>query len=232
MDVGAFATHSAGPTISQGPTTRPPSHAFVAQLHASSSSSSAFAVMLRRLRSREQHAAVVTPAIEPLDALLLSASPSVLLSLVASAREYVEEAEGKAMAAAASHDPPKKIFSFDSGSQIHLLTLETAREYFFDHRVSNLRVLGVSGTKAADLEGHLVLLLAAPDGTQHHLDLGVAHGMAGCPLNLLSVSLLIKMGASLHFEEGNCYFRLLLIRSVFLLRKKMVFSRSRRLEVT
>ena len=85
---------------------------------------------------------------DSLDALLLSASPSVLLNLVASAKEHVEEAEGKAMGAEACRDPPKKIFSFDSGSQIHLLTLETARDYLFDHSVSNLRVLGVSGAKS------------------------------------------------------------------------------------
>jgi hypothetical protein len=99
-------------------------------------------------------------------------------------------------------------FMLDSGSQINLLTLETARAFFREQRVSNLRVLGVSGaSKAADLAGHLVILVQAPDGTEHHLDLGVAHGMSGCPMNLLSVSLLIKMGAVLHFEEGNCFFR-------------------------
>jgi hypothetical protein len=143
-----------------------------------------------------------------LESLLLSASPSVLLSLVASARDHVEAAEERATTVAACRDSSsKKVFSFDSGSQIHLLTLATAKEFFHEHRVSNLRVLGVSGAKAAELQGHLVLLIASPDGTQYHLDLGVAHGMAGCPMNLLSVSLLIKMGASLHFEEGSCFFR-------------------------
>ena len=87
--------------------------------------------MLRRLRSREKLAAVANSSHCSLDTLLLSASPSVLLSLVASAQEHVEEAEGKATAAAARRDSPKRIFSFDSGSQIHLLTLETAREFFF-----------------------------------------------------------------------------------------------------
>ena len=135
----------------------------------------------------------------------------MLLSLVGSVQEHVAEAEGLASAAVSQlQKPPSSLqkFMLDSGSQINLLTLETAREFFIEQRVSNLRVLGVSGaSKVADLAGHLIILVQAPDGTEHHLDLGVAHGMSGCPMNLLSVSLLIKMGAVLHFEEGNCFFR-------------------------
>ena len=39
------------------------------------------------------------------------------------------------------------------------------------------------------------------------IDLGIAHGMKDCPLNILSVALLMKAGAVIHFEEGACYFK-------------------------
>ena len=117
------------------------------------------------------------------DAPLLWASSSVLLGLVGSVQEHVDEVEGRTSAAATQlRTSPGSVqtFMLDSGSQINLLTLETAREFFRNQRVSNLRVLGVSGAaKAADLAGHLVIRVQASDGTEHHLDLGVAHGMSG-----------------------------------------------------
>ena len=72
-----------------------------------------------------------------------------------------------------------------------------------------MRVLGVSGSAAhADSMGHLVIAVLDPSsGISYHIDLGLAHGMASCPMNLLSVSLLIKAGAVVHFERDNCYFQ-------------------------
>ena len=167
--------------------------------------------MLRRVRFEACSEAAASSMSNPIDAQLLRASSTVLLNLVASVQEHVDGAGARVAAAAKqSGDSSSTVrtFMLDSGSQINLLTLETARDFFTEQRVSNLRVIGVSGaSKAADLAGHLVLLIQAPDGSEHHLDLGVAHGMAGCPMNLLSVSLLIQMGAVLHFEKGNCFFR-------------------------
>ena len=54
-------------------------------------------------------------------------------------------------------DDSKFLFTFDSGSEIHYLTLEAAKQVFRNKR-RNLLMQGVSGeiTKA-DLRGHLVL---------------------------------------------------------------------------
>jgi hypothetical protein len=107
------------------------------------------------------------------------------------------------------------------------MTLETAREFFRDQRISNLRVLGVSGAaKTADLAGHLVILVQAPDGSEHHLDLGVAHGMAGCPMNLLSVSLLIKRELFFTLRRAIASFVLTLLRNLYPYTKRMACSSS------
>ena len=97
---------------------------------------------------------------------------------------------------------------FDSGSDIHLLSLEAARALFTEQQVSDLSVLGVSGAaRRAELKGNLVVRVQAPDSSHFDIDLGTAHGMSSCPANLLSVSLLIKQGCVIHFEDGNCYFK-------------------------
>ena len=59
----------------------------------------------------------------------------------------------------------------------------------------------------ADLMGHLIIAVLDPATDQrYHIDLGLSHGMASCPMNLLSVSLLVNAGAVVQFQEGNCYF--------------------------
>ena len=99
-------------------------------------------------------------------------------------------------------------FTFDSGSDTHLLTLEAARSLLSSQELSSLKVLGVSGVpQRADLQGNLILAVQSPHGTVYNLDCGLAHGMRSCPLNLLSVSLLLKKGCTIHFEDGNCYFQ-------------------------
>ena len=45
-------------------------------------------------------------------------------------------------------------------------------------------------------------MVESPYGSQYHIDLGLAHAMRACPLNLLSVSLFLKVGAVVHFEPG------------------------------
>jgi len=99
-------------------------------------------------------------------------------------------------------------FTFDSGSDTHLLTLEAARALLSSQKFSSLKVLGVSGVpQRADLQGNLILAVQSPHGTVYNLDCGRAHGMQSCPLNLLSVSLLLKKGCVIHFEDGACYFQ-------------------------
>ena len=175
----------------------------------SSPKSSTFALLLRRTKFEANDTAVATSNSNSDDSQLLRASPGVLLSLFTSARNQIAEAPIEAESSTISNSTVQ--YTIDSGSQIHLLTLEAARSHFIEQRISNLRVLGVLGVSgvasAADLAGRLILAVEAPKGISDHLDLGVAHGMTSCPMNLLSVSLLIKMGATLHFEEGNCFFR-------------------------
>ena len=100
-------------------------------------------------------------------------------------------------------------FTLDTGSNVHVFNLDTALALFSQLGSSNLTVVGVSGSSTrADVMGHVVLRIQDPaSGTVYHVDLGPAHGMRGCPLNLLSMSLLMDVGAVAHFERGNCYFQ-------------------------
>ena len=100
-------------------------------------------------------------------------------------------------------------FTLDSGSDIHVIQLHEAIKYFSDKSHSNLKVLGVSGnTTRADLQGHLIIIVEDNKGTLFEIDLGVAHGMNQIPVNLLSVSLLLKSGCIVHLEDGQCYLQL------------------------
>jgi len=119
--------------------------------------------------------------------------------------------EGLALLSHESFSPPVSssiLATFDSGSDVHVLTVEAAQTLFASLSPSELRIVGVSGSPTrADLKGHLVVMAESPDGSQHHIDLGLAHAMRACPLNLLSVSLLLQVGAIVHFEPGNCFFQ-------------------------
>jgi hypothetical protein len=109
----------------------------------------------------------------------------------------------------ATHTPNMPfLFTIDSGSTVHVLTLKAALDLLSAQRPSDLKIVGVSGAcTRADLMGHLVICVRDAVGKEYVIDLGVAHGMRDCPLNILSVSLLMKAGAVMHFEEGNCYIR-------------------------
>jgi hypothetical protein len=96
--------------------------------------------------------------------------------------------------------------TLDSGSEVHLFTYETAMELFRTLGISKLSVVGINGIpQRADVAGKLILTLKGPSGKLYRVDLGSAHGMKGCPMNLLSLSLLVKKGAVVHFEDTNCY---------------------------
>ena len=102
----------------------------------------------------------------------------------------------------------KFLFTFDSGSDTRLLTLEAALQ-FTSQQISNLRVIGVSGkAENAELMGNLTAAVVDPvTALRYDINLGRAHAMGGCPMNLLSVSLLIKVGAIVHLERNNSYFQ-------------------------
>ena len=100
-------------------------------------------------------------------------------------------------------------FTLDSGSDVHVIQLDDAVKYFTSKCASNLKVLGVSGTtSSAELQGHLVIVVQDDLGVLYKIDLGLAHGMSNVPVNLLSVSLLIKSGCIVHLEDGHCYLQL------------------------
>jgi hypothetical protein len=95
-------------------------------------------------------------------------------------------------------------FSLDSASTEHILTLEDAL-LLRERSGSDLKLLGVSGIPTrADVEGKL-LVSVLHEGTEYRVDLGTSYGVAGCPLNILSVSKLVKQRAVIHLEAGNCY---------------------------
>ena len=94
----------------------------------------------------------------------------------------------------------------DSGADVHVLSYEAALLLFEAIKASELQVIGVSGARTrAAVQGQLVVTLQGPSGARYKLDLGTAHGMKNCPMNLLSLSLLLDIGAVLHFEQGNCW---------------------------
>ena len=78
------------------------------------------------------------------------------------------------------------VFTVDSGSNVRVFSMEAALALFQSVGASNLTIVGVSGSSTrADLMGHVVLKIQDPASSQvYHVDLGPAHGMRGCPLNL------------------------------------------------
>ena len=115
-----------------------------------------------------------------LEDILLTGSHSILSELVHSVKEKEEiSLSDQAVAMSASAELKQFTFTFDSASEVHLLTLEAATQFFSAHQASNLRILGVSGTATrADLMGHLIIAVEDPtSGVRYHIDLGLAHGM-------------------------------------------------------
>jgi hypothetical protein len=110
---------------------------------------------------------------------------------------------------ASSAELEKFYVTFDSGADTHVLSLPAAHALFDKKMLSNLRIIGVGGHPLpAAMMGKLIICVQDPVSLERFIiDLGVAHAMDNCPLNLLSVSLLIKAGATVHFEQGNSYFQ-------------------------
>jgi hypothetical protein len=89
---------------------------------------------------------------------------------------------------------------------VHILTYEAALILFEEIKASRLQVVGVNGAGSrADVRGQLIISVKSSNGSIHRFYLGEAHGMKGCPMNLLSLSLLLDVGAIIHFERGDCY---------------------------
>ena len=92
----------------------------------------------------------------------------------------------------------------DSGADLNIWNLKDAMNVLSDLQISKLDVIGVNGkTIRADRQGSLVVLLKGPKGTECNLDLGTAHALKSCPVNLLSLSRLVGVGAILHFEKNE-----------------------------
>ena len=93
----------------------------------------------------------------------------------------------------------------DSGADLHILNLQDAMKLFSKLHISKLDVIGVNGkTTRAGRQGSLVGVLNGPEGNEYNLDLGTAHALESCPVNLLSMSRLVDIGAVLSFEKNKC----------------------------
>ena len=139
---------------------------------------------------------------------LLQASPSLLMQVYTVLQAKPIDAQGCVLQATTA-ELERFQMTFDSGADTHLLSLSAAQALFDSKMVSNLKVVGVSGKlQQADLMGRLIITVQDPVSSERFtIDLGIAHSMDSCPMNLLSVSLLIKAGATVHFEKGNSYFQ-------------------------
>jgi len=176
----------------------------------SGSETNCFHVLLERGRwvePAESSSQVINLSHESTDDPLLVA-PSSLFRNFHSCYQKLEYEDNFKSYHIQTSEVEKFIFTFDSGSDVHVLTLEAAMALFTSKKLSTLRVVGVSGESTrADTKGRLVIKVEDPKSLEsYHIDLGEAHGMKACPMNLLSISLLLKIGAVVHLEEGNSYF--------------------------
>ena len=136
---------------------------------------------------------------------LLRATPSLLHSL-SSCVDWGEGVNRVLRTTIIETDPVT--VTFDTGADTHVWSMKDALLLFTEQQASSLTIVGVDNAPTrADLAGHLLIAVEAPDGSRYTLDLGPAHAMSLCPLNLVSVSLLIKVGAIVHFEKDDCYFQ-------------------------
>ena len=131
---------------------------------------------------------------------LLNATPSLLHSL-SSCVDWGESANRVLKTTIIGI--PTVTVTFDTGADTHVWSLKDASRLFTDQQASALTIAGVDNAPTrADLAGHLLIAVEAPGGSRYTLDLGPAHAMNSCPMNLISVSLLIKVGAIVHFEKN------------------------------
>jgi len=139
----------------------------------------------------------------------LTEAPSALLSSMEIYLKTLGSSPGALVfsffgaAAAAQHECAATI---DSGADVHVLSYDDAMKLFQEIQASQLKVVGVNGASTtADVQGQLIITVEGNSGTLHRFDLGTAHGMHGCPMNLLSLSLLFDVGSVIHFEKGDCW---------------------------
>jgi len=139
---------------------------------------------------------------------LLEAAPSFLMKVYSVLQMMPSDSRGLVLQAS-SEELEKFSMTFDSGADTHVLSIAAAHALFEKKTASNLRVIGVCGTpQPAAMMGKLIITVQDSVSLEKFtIDLGVAHAMDNCPMNLLSVSLLIKAGATVHFERGNSYFQ-------------------------
>jgi hypothetical protein len=102
-------------------------------------------------------------------------------------------------------DDKEDEIALDSGSEIHLFSSRAAEKYFSKRRSTTLKIVGVAGSQTASSAGDLVLDVMDSNGVRFGLSLGVAYALDAVPMNLLSVSALLKEGATVHFEKGNSW---------------------------
>ena len=147
---------------------------------------------------------VAVPSPDP----LLEAPPSFLFKVYSVLQLLPSDSAGLVLKASAA-ELEKFSMTFDSGADTHVLSIAAAHALFEQKQASSPRVIGVCGTpQPAALMGKLVIEVQDSVTSERFvIDLGVAHAMDNCPMNLLSVSLLIKAGATVHFERGNSYFQ-------------------------
>jgi hypothetical protein len=151
-------------------------------------------------------------AVQPMELgqMLLEPEAGLFESLISSVLG-VDNSQGGICGLSAASESKMFTFTIDSGSTVHILTLAAAQQLLHAKEPSRLQVVGVSGKSTrADVCGHLLICVrdsALDSNVNYVIDLGIAHGMRDCPLNILSVALLMKAGAVMHFEEGACYFK-------------------------
>ena len=154
---------------------------------------------------RESNESVVSNSIPPTPGL-----EPLLCGTEKEARSFYDCAQSVVWDSDADNSGSSMVtFTLDSASDIHVIQLNEAVKYFSEKSESNLKVLGVSGQSTrADLQGHFVIVVEDNEGKMFQIDLGLTHGMAQIPVNLLSVSLLLRSGCIVHLEEDHCYLQL------------------------
>ena len=84
----------------------------------------------------------------------------------------------------------------DSGSHIHLFTLEDAQKFFSALRRTNMEVIGISNTsERCSAEGRITVLVRDSTGKLLNLDLGIGYSSRLVPKSIISVAQLMTKGS-------------------------------------
>ena len=94
----------------------------------------------------------------------------------------------------------------DSGSNIHLLTLQDARRLFKSRRRTTMTVTGIGGIRERCAgEGEIEVTVLDESGTHLNLSLGTGYTTKRVPVSLISAAQLLRNGAQIHLERNNSY---------------------------